>query len=73
MGIYDLVLPDRLGILLGSEGEGLRPLIRRECDFLLSIPMLGKISSLNVGVAGAVFLYEALRQKRSVDKDRPES
>ena len=73
VGIYDLVLPDRLGILLGSEGEGLRPLIRRECDFLLSIPMLGKISSLNVGVAGAVFLYEAFRQKRSVDKDRPES
>ena len=67
-GIYDRVLPEKLGIVLGSEGEGIRPLIRRECDFLVSIPMAGKISSLNVGVAGAVFLYEVFRQKHSVDR-----
>ena len=66
--IYDRVLPERLGIVLGSEGEGIRPLVRRECDFLVSIPMAGKIASLNVAVAGAVFLYELVRQKRSVDK-----
>jgi 23S rRNA (guanosine2251-2'-O)-methyltransferase len=64
-GIYDRVLPDRIGIVLGSEGEGIRPLIRHECDFLVSIPMAGKIASLNVAVAGAVFLYELVRQKRA--------
>ncbi len=69
-GVYDRVLPEKLGIVLGSEGAGIRPLIRRECDFLVSIPMAGKISSLNVAVAGAVFLYEIFRQKRSVDKDK---
>jgi 23S rRNA (guanosine2251-2'-O)-methyltransferase len=47
---------------LGSEGEGIRPLILRECDYLVSIPMRGKIGSLNVSVAGAVFFYELLRQ-----------
>lgn len=67
--IYDRVLPDKLGIVLGSEGEGIRPLIRRECDFLVSIPMAGNIASLNVAVAGAVFLYEAFRQNLGVDKD----
>jgi 23S rRNA (guanosine2251-2'-O)-methyltransferase len=66
--IYDRVYQDRLGIVLGSEGRGIRPLILRECDYRVSIPMLGKVSSLNVVVAGAVFLYEILRQKRSIDK-----
>jgi 23S rRNA (guanosine2251-2'-O)-methyltransferase len=67
--IYDRVYPEKLGIVLGSEGKGIRPLIWRECDYRVSIPMLGKISSLNVAVAGAVFLYEILRQKRSIDKN----
>ncbi len=66
--IYDRVYQDRLGIVLGSEGLGIRPLILRECDYRVSIPMLGKVSSLNVAVAGAIFLYEILRQKRSIDK-----
>jgi 23S rRNA (guanosine2251-2'-O)-methyltransferase len=66
--IYDRLYQDRLAIVLGSEGTGIRPLILRECDYRVSIPMLGKISSLNVAVAGAVFLYEILRQKRSIDK-----
>jgi 23S rRNA (guanosine2251-2'-O)-methyltransferase len=63
--IYDRAYPNRLGIVLGSEGGGVRPLILRECDYLASIPMVGKIASLNVAVAGAVFLYELLRQARS--------
>jgi 23S rRNA (guanosine2251-2'-O)-methyltransferase len=66
--IYDRVYQGRLGIVLGSEGRGIRPLILRECDYRVSIPMLGKVSSLNVAVAGAVFLYEILRQRRSIDK-----
>ncbi len=66
--IYDRVYQNRLGIVLGSEGRGIRPLILRECDYRVSIPMMGKVASLNVAVAGAVFLYEILRQKRSIDK-----
>jgi 23S rRNA (guanosine2251-2'-O)-methyltransferase len=56
-----------LVIILGSEGKGMRPLIARECDYLVRIPMRGKIASLNVSVAGAVLFYELLRQ-RSIDK-----
>lgn len=55
--------PEKLGVLLGAEGGGIRPLIRQECDFLISIPMRGKISSLNVAVAGGIFFYELLRQR----------
>jgi 23S rRNA (guanosine2251-2'-O)-methyltransferase len=66
--IYDKDFPNRLVIVLGGEGKGLRPVIQRECDFLVSIPMLGKIASLNVAVAGAVFLYELVRQSRNIDK-----
>jgi 23S rRNA (guanosine2251-2'-O)-methyltransferase len=63
--VYDRVYPKRLGIVLGSEGEGIRPLILRECDYVASIPMRGQITSLNVSVAGAVFLYELFRQAQS--------
>ena len=66
--IHEVEYPERLGIVLGSEGKGVRPIILRECDYLVSIPMLGKIASLNVAVAGAVFLYELLRQRRTIDK-----
>jgi len=65
--IYDRVYPERLGIVLGSEGAGIRPLILRECDYLAYIPMKGQIASLNVAAAGAVFLYELLRQVRFID------
>jgi 23S rRNA (guanosine2251-2'-O)-methyltransferase len=64
--IYDRSYPGRLAIVLGSEGKGVRPVILRECDFLVSIPMRGKVSSLNVSVAGAVLLYELLRQRRTL-------
>lgn len=61
--IYGRVYPERVVVVLGAEGAGIRPLIRQECDFLVSIPMRGKVSSLNVAVAGGVFLYELLRQR----------
>ncbi|HEU4342990.1 MAG TPA: 23S rRNA (guanosine(2251)-2'-O)-methyltransferase RlmB [Candidatus Binatia bacterium] len=67
-GIYERGYPRRLGIVLGSEGRGIRPLIRRQCDYLVSIPMTGKVPSLNVSVAGAVFLYELLRQKKALTR-----
>jgi 23S rRNA (guanosine2251-2'-O)-methyltransferase len=52
-------------IVLGAEGKGLHDLVARKCDFLVSIPMLGKVPSLNVSVAGGVVLYEVVRQRRS--------
>ncbi len=53
-----------LGIVVGSEGKGIGRLIKEKCDFLVRIPMKGKISSLNAGVATSLILYEVLRQRR---------
>ena len=52
-------------IVLGAEGKGLHDLVAKKCDFLVSIPMLGMVSSLNVSVAGGVVLYEAVRQRQN--------
>ncbi|MBV9573715.1 MAG: 23S rRNA (guanosine(2251)-2'-O)-methyltransferase RlmB [Acidobacteriales bacterium] len=52
-------------IVLGAEGKGLHELVGRKCDFLVSIPMLGKVASLNVSVAAGVMLYEIVRQRRN--------
>ena len=53
-------------IVLGAEGKGLHDLVAKKCDFLVSIPMLGKVSSLNVSVAGGIVLYEVVRQRRKL-------
>ncbi len=50
-------------IVIGGEGEGLRPLIRRSCDRLVALPMAGRIASLNAAAAGAAILYEVFRQR----------
>lgn len=60
---FDYKLP--VGLVLGSEGKGLRPLIRKKCDKILSIPLLGSITSLNVSAAASIFLYEVVRQRKS--------
>jgi 23S rRNA (guanosine2251-2'-O)-methyltransferase len=52
-----------LALVFGAEGKGLRPLVRRACDGVVSIPLAGEIESLNVSVAAAVLLYEARRQR----------
>jgi 23S rRNA (guanosine2251-2'-O)-methyltransferase len=53
------------GIVLGAEGKGVHDLVKKKCDFLVSIPMLGKMSSLNVSVAAGVMLYEIVRQRKN--------
>jgi 23S rRNA (guanosine2251-2'-O)-methyltransferase len=55
-------------IVLGAEDKGLHELVRKKCDHLVSIPMLGKVPSLNVSVAAAVVLYEIVRQRRKQPK-----
>jgi 23S rRNA (guanosine2251-2'-O)-methyltransferase len=52
-------------IVLGGEGKGLHDLVARKCDHLVSIPMLGKVPSLNVSVAAGVMLYEIVRQRQN--------
>ena len=51
-------------LVLGAEGKGLHDLVRRHCDFVVSIPMLGRVPSLNVSVAAGVVMYELARQRR---------
>jgi 23S rRNA (guanosine2251-2'-O)-methyltransferase len=65
---WDLTLPT--AIVVGAEGHGLRRLVRERCDQVVGIPMLGHVGSLNVSVATAVVLYEAVRQRRSRSRGR---
>jgi 23S rRNA (guanosine2251-2'-O)-methyltransferase len=61
--MWDVDLSGGLALVLGAEGKGLRPLVRRTCDALVAIPLAGQVESLNVSVAAAVLLYEARRQR----------
>ena len=61
--LYEADLRSPAAIVIGSEGDGMGRLVRESCDFLVSIPMKGRISSLNASAAAAVLLYEALRQR----------
>jgi 23S rRNA (guanosine2251-2'-O)-methyltransferase len=55
-----------LALVLGNEGKGIRKLVSENCDFLIKIPMLGKIESLNVSVSAGILLYEILRQREKI-------
>ncbi|MDI6790885.1 MAG: 23S rRNA (guanosine(2251)-2'-O)-methyltransferase RlmB [Thermodesulfobacteriota bacterium] len=61
--IYETDFKTNVALVIGSEAKGIRPLVRRHCDLMVSIPMSGKVSSLNAAVAGAVILFEILRQR----------
>jgi 23S rRNA (guanosine2251-2'-O)-methyltransferase len=61
--LWETDLAGGVAFVLGAEGRGLRPLVRRSCDGIVSIPLGGRIESLNVSVASALLLYEARRQR----------
>lgn len=62
MSLYSLTFPDRVAIVMGSEGSGVSKLIKKNSDFIVSIPTYGKIDSLNVSVAAGVIMYELKKQ-----------
>lgn len=70
--IFASDLTGALAIVIGGEERGIRPLVRRQCDYLAAIPQKGPINSLNASVAGAVVMYEALRQRLAAN-GRPAS
>lgn len=59
----------RVAIVMGSEGAGLHELVRKRCDFVVSIPMSGPVGSLNVSVAAGIVLFEAARQRRAMQQN----
>jgi len=63
--IYNVNLTGPIAIVVGSEGKGIRSLIKKNCDQIVSIPMAGNIESLNVSVATAIALFESKRQRES--------
>jgi 23S rRNA (guanosine2251-2'-O)-methyltransferase len=65
--IWETDLAGGVLFVFGSEGKGVRPLVRRACDATVGIPMVGQVESLNVGVAAAVTMFEALRQRRTAE------
>lgn len=55
-----------VALVIGSEGKGIRKLVRQKCDFLVKIPLYGKIASLNASVAGALLMYEVVRKRKKI-------
>lgn len=62
--VFQADLKGPLALVIGGEGKGLRPLVRKHCDYLVSIPLRGRVDSLNASAAAAVVLYEAVRQRQ---------
>ncbi len=69
--LYEVDLKGPIGIVMGGEGEGMRRLTGEKCDFLVRIPMGGKVECLNVSVATGVCLFEAVRQRQAPKAPKP--
>ena len=61
--IFDQDLTGNVVLVIGSEGEGIRPLVKKRCDLLVNMPLQGGVSSLNASVSGGILLFEAVRQR----------
>jgi len=61
--VFEADLKGPVALVIGSEGEGMGRLVSEKCDFIVNIPMQGKISSLNAAVAAAIIMYEIRRQR----------
>ena len=61
--MYNLNLKGPIGVVVGSEGEGVSRLVKEKCDFVASIPMKGQIDSLNASVAAGILCFEIVRQR----------
>jgi 23S rRNA (guanosine2251-2'-O)-methyltransferase len=68
LSLWDADLSGGTALVLGAEGKGVRPLVRRTCDAAIAIPLAGRVGSLNVSVAAAVLLYEARRQRGAPER-----
>ncbi|NVN89435.1 MAG: 23S rRNA (guanosine(2251)-2'-O)-methyltransferase RlmB [Desulfuromonadales bacterium] len=62
--LYSVAFSGNVALVIGSEGEGIRPLVRKQCDVLVSIPQYGGVGSLNASVAGGIALFEVARKLR---------
>lgn len=63
--IWQMDFSDGVGLVVGSEGKGMTRLVKETCDFIVEIPMTGRISSLNASASGAMAVYEVMKQKRA--------
>lgn len=66
--IYDLDFTMDVAIVIGAEGKGMRPLVKRTCDRLFFVPMRGPVASFNASVCGGMILYEVMRQRHQIAK-----
>jgi 23S rRNA (guanosine2251-2'-O)-methyltransferase len=64
LSVFKANLKGSLALVVGGEEKGIRPWVKKQCDFLVSIPQFGRVSSLNASVAAGVVIYEAIRQRR---------
>jgi len=60
--LYEVVFSGKIALVVGSEGEGMRPLVRKQCDMVMAIPQFGGVGSLNASVAGGIAMFEVARQ-----------
>ncbi len=70
--VYSSDLTGSVAIVIGGEEKGIRPLVKKNCDFLVSIPQMGQMNSLNASVAAAIAMYEAFRQ-RGIERKKPDA
>ena len=61
--MYKLNLTGPIGLVIGNEGEGVSKLVKENCDFLVKIPMKGKITSLNASVSAGIIMYEVVKNR----------